>query len=430
MWAHPAPLVTTAAALRSGQTDLIDAINESVDRIEIADPFVQALLPEAERRKRLLAEARALQERFPEPAQRPPLYGVLLGVKDVLRADSFPTRAGSRLPPDLFIGPEAACVSKLKGAGALILGKTVSAEFAYFEPGATRNPHNLEHTPGGSSSGSAAAVAAGFCPLALGTQTSGSVLRPAAFCGIIGFKPGYGRISTSGLIPCAVSLDHIGYFAQDVAGIALVAPLLIERWQTIEPPVRPVLGVPDGPYLAQASEEGLAAFETQIARLKDAGYTVRHIEVLENIEYINVRQIQIVLSEMAQVHSAWFAQYGMLYAPRTAQAIHAGQHIQEEELVAARTGQMTLRMTLRATMKQHGIDLWVCPAAPGGAPKGLTTTGNPNMNIPWTHAGLPALSLPAGQAANGLPLGLQFVGATMADEYLISWAKELAEALV
>src|SRR5205085_3218841 len=127
-----------------------------------------------------------------------------------------PTRTGSQLPEELFVGPEATCVGLLREAGVIILAKTISTEFAYFEPGPTRNPHNLEHTPGGSSSGSAAAVAAGFCPLALGTQTIGSTIRPAAFCGIVGFKPTYGRISTDGLIKCAESLDTVGFFTQDV----------------------------------------------------------------------------------------------------------------------------------------------------------------------------------------------------------------------
>src|SRR5262249_36236072 len=154
--------------------------------------------------------------------------------------------------------PEAACVRKLREAGALVLGLTVATEFAYFEPGPTRNPHNLAHTPGGSSSGSAAAGAAGYCQLALGTQTSGSVLRPAAYCGLVGFKPSYGRIGTSGLIFCAPTLDTVGYLTQDLASAQLLAPLLCENWQAERAPVAmPVLGVPDGPYLAQASQEAL-----------------------------------------------------------------------------------------------------------------------------------------------------------------------------
>ena len=226
MLTAPAPLAKTASALRNGQLDLLHYINETCDRIEAIEPTIQAFLPEPHRRARLLAEAEVLQSRFPDPGDRPPLYGVLVGVKDVFVVDGFPTQAGSQLPAELFVGQEATCVSLLRRAGALIAGKTISTEFAYFEPGPTRNPHNPDHTPGGSSSGSAAAVAAGFCPLALGTQTIGSTIRPAAFCGIIGFKPTYGRIPTPGLILCSVSLDTVGFFTQDISGTVLVASLI------------------------------------------------------------------------------------------------------------------------------------------------------------------------------------------------------------
>src|SRR5439155_19212153 len=166
--------------------------------------------------------------------------------KDIMRVDGLPTTGGSRLPPEALAGPESACVTGLRQAGALILGKTVSTEFAYFGPGPTRNPHNPAHTPGGSSSGSAAGVAAGLCPLALGTQTVGSIIRPAAFCGVVGFKPSHNRISTAGVIPLSVSVDHIGIFAANVAGIALTASVLAQDWRAERSARQPVLGVPEG----------------------------------------------------------------------------------------------------------------------------------------------------------------------------------------
>lgn len=433
MWTRPAPLAATAAALCSNQLDLAASINEACDRIDAAEASVQALLPEPQRRARLLAEAQALRAQWPDPAARPPLYGILLGVKDMFRVAGFSTRAGSQLPSELFAGPEAACVSRLRAAGALVLGKTVSAEFAYFEPGPTRNPHNLDHTPGGSSSGSAAAVASGFCPLALGTQTIGSVLRPAAFCGLVGFKPTFGRISTAGLIPCAASFDHVGFFTQDMPGTKLVASLLCEGWQpdqTQAPATLPVLGVPEGPYLAQASPEALTLFEEQLALLAAAGYRVRRVPALADIETINRRHLQLVFAEMAQVHAEWFARYETLYRPRTAAAIRNGQSVTSAEQNAARAGRAQLRTDLLALMAQHGIDLWVCPAAPGPAPEGIAATGSPLMNLPWTYAGLPAMTFPAGYAANGLPLGLQCVGALLADEYLLACALLMAQVYV
>lgn len=428
----PNPLAETAAALRNDQLNLLAYINEICERIDAVEPLIQALLPEPQRRSRLIADAIALQERFPDPAGRPPLYGILTGIKDMFFVDGFPTQAGSRLPPELFAGPEADCVHALREAGALILGKAVSTEFAFFEPGPTRNPYNLEHTPGGSSSGSAAAVAAGYCPLALGTQTIGSTIRPAAFCGIVGFKPSYGRIPTMGLIKCAESVDTVGVFTQDVAGIAAVSPLLCRGWQAItdtESSPAPILGVPDGPYLAQASTEGLAAFEKQLALLTTAGYRVRSVRAMQDIEAVNARHMRMVSAEMSQVHANWFARYAPLYRPRTAEAIREGQRVSAEELTEYRVGRMLLRQELEQLMKQNGIDLWVCPSAPGPAPEGINTTGNSMMNLPWTHAGLPAISLPAGRAEHGLPLGLQCIGTYMMDEHVVFWAERLAEVL-
>lgn len=425
---QPAPLALTADALRSGKLDLLAYINELCDRIDATDPQIQALLPETDRRARLLREAGALQAMYSDPDSRPPLYSIPIGVKDIFYVDGFPTRGGSRLPEDVFVGEEAACVTMLRHAGALILGKTVSTEFAYFEPGPTRNPHHLDHTPGGSSSGSAAAVAAGFCPLALGTQTIGSTIRPAAFCGVVGFKPGYERILTTGVIPCSPSLDTIGLFASDVESMMLAAALVCRDWQRVERAVSqlPILGIPDGPYLAQASSEGLAAFEQHIAKLEQAGYKVKRVPALTNIETINHRHMRLMFGEMAQVHTVWFAQYEHLYRPRTVAAIREGQQVGADELAEARAGRLHLRHELESLMAEHSIDLWLSPAAPGSAPQGIQSTGSAIMNLPWTHSGLPAITFPAGTAPNGLPLGLQAASAFSRDEQLLAWAKEMS----
>jgi Asp-tRNA(Asn)/Glu-tRNA(Gln) amidotransferase A subunit family amidase len=371
--------------------------------------------------------------RHESPEDRPPLYGLLVGVKDIFRADGFPTYAGSQLPPELFDGPETACVTRVKQVGGLILGKTVTTEFAYFQPGPTRNPHNLKHTPGGSSSGSAAAVAAGYCGLAFGTQTIGSVIRPAAFCGVVGFKPSFDRIPTDGLLYLSPSMDHIGLFTQDVAGMRLAASQICQDWreeQALAPDSRqPVLGVPDGPYLTQASPEGLAAFEAQILHLQAAGVTVRRIPALANIEAVNQRHRRIVAAEAARVHHAWFAQYADRYSQAMTTLIKTGQQISDDQLAADLEESQEFRREIQAQMDREGIDLWVCPSATGPAPQGIESTGDPIMNLPWTHAGVPVIGLPAGRAQNGLPLGLQFVGRFLHDEQLLAWAETLAEHL-
>ncbi|MEI2692103.1 MAG: amidase [Anaerolineae bacterium] len=424
---NPAPLAESVVQLRSGQLDLHTAIDAACDRMDQVDPLVQALLPEPDRRGRLHRAAQELLAAYPEPASRPPLFGVLLAVKDIFRVDGFPTAAGSALPPEAFVGPEAASVARLRQAGALVLGKAVTTEFAYFEPGPTRNPHALDHTPGGSSSGSAAAVAAGLAPLALGTQTIGSIIRPAAFCGVIGFKPSLGRIDSQGLIFFSPTLDQVGLFTQDLAGMALAAAVLCSDWQEQPAPHRPpVLGVPIGSYLEQAESAALRAFWQQLAKLAAAGAEVRQTPALANVAALNALHRRLVFAEFAQQHAALYPPYANLYRPRTVEIIQMGNQVSPEELAAARANIGMLRSQLQETMDTAGIDLWVCPAACGAAPAGLQATGDPAMNLPWTHAGLPALTLPAGRAENGLPLGLQLVGRFGQDEALISWALRIA----
>jgi Asp-tRNA(Asn)/Glu-tRNA(Gln) amidotransferase A subunit family amidase len=199
LYTREASLRQLAEQLRSGELDIITYINEANDWIEETEPIIQALIFEENRQQRLIREAEALLWKYPNPDDRPPLFGVLIGVKDLFNVDGFQTQAGSMLPPAEFEGAEASIITDLKNQGALILGKTVSTEFAYFQPGPTGNPLNPNHTPGGSSSGSAAAVAAGYCPLAFGTQTIASIIRPASYCGIAGFKPSFGRVSTQGV---------------------------------------------------------------------------------------------------------------------------------------------------------------------------------------------------------------------------------------
>lgn len=429
MFIAPMPLAETVAALRSGEMSLAGYITGACDRADAVEGEIGALVPEVGRRERLLRETATLEAAYPEPATRPPLYGALVGVKDIIRVEGFTTGAGTQLPPDLFAGPEAAVVRLLKAAGALVLGKTVTTEFAGAAPNGTRNPHNRAHTPGGSSSGSAAAVAAGVCALALGTQTVGSVIRPAAFCGIVGFKPSYDRIPTEGIVYYSQSVDTIGLFTQDVAGIALAASVLCENWHPAQPDHLPTLGVPEGPYLAALSDEGRAALESQLARLEAAGYTVRRVSAFADFAAITARHTRMASAEAASVHTDWFPAHEPLYRPQTAAVIRTGRAVSADDLAAARASRGQLRDTLHALMAARSIDLWACPPATGPAPEGIDYTGDPTMNLPWSHAGLPALALPARFAANGLPLGLQLVAPFHHDEALLAWADNIAATL-
>ncbi|MEV0370476.1 amidase [Streptomyces sp. NPDC050636] len=428
-------LVREAAALRAGSDDPVDAVNRSCDRIDAIDPRVWAFVPEPGRRARLLDAASELSaSSLRSPAERPALYGVLVGIKDIVHVDGLPTRAGSALPPEVLGGAQATVVNRLRAAGALVAGKTVTAEFAVTAPGPTRNPHNLAHTPGGSSSGSAAAVAAGMVPLAIGTQTVGSMIRPAAYCGVVGFKPSHGRIPADGVIPNAASFDTVGCYATDVAGVTLAASALCDGWRDgaagqAPGARRPVLGVPVGPYLERAGDEAVRAFKEQWALLREGGYMVHEVPVMADFEQIVEQLFTMNRYEVARAHSTWFARFGDRYREETTAAIRQGHTIGDADYEAARIRRAAFRERLAADAAVAGIDLWIAPSATGPAPAGLTSTGKSIMCLPWSNAGLPSVSLPAGRAADGLPLGLQLVGGFGADEELLHGATGVESVL-
>jgi Asp-tRNA(Asn)/Glu-tRNA(Gln) amidotransferase A subunit family amidase len=366
---------------------------------------------------------------FPDPSTRPPLFAVPVGVKDIFHCDGFTTRCGSRLPPELFQGPEADSVSRLKSAGAVVMGKTATTEFAYFAPAATRNPVNPAHTPGGSSSGSAAGVAAGFFDVALGTQTVGSVIRPASYCGVTGFKPSLGRISTAGVVPFSVTVDHVGVFCTKASELPAIMVALDPSWQPVPETDKLRLGIPVGPYLRQTEDQALTTFEAQKDRLAQAGIEIVEVPVLEDIEAINARHTKLISAEIARVHAPWFENHQDLYRTKTREIILTGQAVAESEINGLKASCLALRRVLSEAMHRARIDAFACPSTTSEAPVGLDTTGSPLMNLPWTHAGLPVVSLPAGAGPGGLPLGLQLVGGFGMDEGLIGAALMLAPLL-
>ena len=422
-------LVSLTTRLREGSLALLDYLEQLEAAFETWEPEIQAFVAEEGRFARLRQEAQHLLDQYPEPVMRPPLFGVPLAVKDIFHAKGFETFAGSALPAGELRGREAAVVTALKQAGTLVLGKSVTTEFAYFAPGPTRNPHNLAHTPGGSSSGSAAAVAAGFCPLALGTQTIGSINRPAAFCGVVGYKPSYDRIARDGVIPLAPSLDHVGFFTAHVPGAGLVAGLLASQWQVDIIARKPVLGIPQGPYMERASAAGLLHFRDTCQRLGEAGYTIKMVPALPDFPEIEVRLNQLLAAEAYDTHARWLAAHEDRYHEKTRALLDKGKTVPAQAVGGARRGQEVLRLQLLQLMDEHGLDLWITPAAPGPAPVGLESTGDPIMNLPWTYSGLPTLSVPAGRDDEGLPLGIQLVGRWYGDEVLLQWAEHVERVL-
>ncbi len=427
---QPLPLAPLAAELRDADRAAlrarVDALLARADDVELA---VRSLLPEDGRRERLHAEIDAIYQRWPEASTRPPLFGVPVGVKDIIAVGGLPTRAGSALPAEAFEMPEAAVVHRLREAGAVVFGKTVTAEFASMSPGGTANPHNTAHTPGGSSSGSTAGVAAGIFPLALGSQTGGSVVRPAAFCGIVGLKPSFGRIPIEGVLPHAISVDTLGLFTQDLAGIALAAPVIVDGWREV--PARRsgvTLAVPDGPYLDLATPEGLDAFEATVAHLAQSGVTVVRAPFLDDLAEVLRRHSLLMAAEFAREHASRFARWGPLFSGSAAATVDRGARTSDDDLARALTGREVLRAQVAAYLDDLGADALATPSALGPAPAGLGYTGDPSMNAPWTHAGVPTITLPAGDVG-GLPVGLQLIGRFGADEELVGLASALEPSI-
>ncbi len=400
------------------------------------DEAVLSFVPEKDaesRRSRLRSACESLLAKFPDRNSRPELFAVPIGVKDIINVDGLDTRAGSALPQEAFAGSQASVVSLLVAAGAIILGKTVTAEFACMEPNATRNPRNLSHTPGGSSSGSAAAVAAGFCPIALGTQTVGSIIRPAAFCGVFGFKASFGRIPTDGILYYSRSTDHVGLLANSIEALKVASSCLVEDWNNVATKGEsPKLGIPIGAYLAQVDPLARESFETSIAELENMGITTVRIPMLEDIDLIARNHRDMTSCEFSREHDSLYQIYGALYRPISSSLVRQGRNLGSDVIERGQGSQKALRDRIEALMDEFEVDAIVCPSAVGIAPKSQRATGDPAMNLPWTHAGLPVVNLPAASLpveGGDLPLGLQLVGRFGEDERLLDLLESVSGLL-
>ena len=364
-----------------------------------------------------LAEARARDQ----SAARGPLHGVPIGVKDIMDTADMPTAYGSRVYRGFRPGGDAACVALARAAGAVILGKTVTTEFAALSPGKTRNPHNPAHTPGGSSSGSAAGVADLMMPLAFGTQTAGSIIRPASFCGVVGMKPSFGLIATSGTKPLAPSLDTIGGFARDVADIACFIAALTGRPELVPsaPAARPRIGLYRTAPWDEARPETTAALEAARERLARAGAAMGERAALPAFERLVPAQTAIMSHEAGR-NLAWERlNRASEIMPRTATLLAQGMDVTPAAYDEARRSAAAARAELGAFFGE--FEAMLVPAAPGEAPP-IATTGDPVFNRPWTLLHLPCITLPSHRGPNGLPVGVQLVGRAGDDARLLAVA--------
>ena len=424
-----------AAEMARGAMSVEDYIRACIDRISAVEGKVHAFIhidPDY-----AIAQARALDERRRNGLPIGPLHGVAVAIKDIFDTADYPTECGSPLLKGRRPVRDCTAVARLRAAGAVIIGKSVTTEFAYFHPGATRNPHDLERTPGGSSSGSAAAVAAGMVPLAIGSQTNGSVIRPASFCGVYGVKPTHGTISRHGALILSLALDHVGVFARTLDDCALILDVLA-GYDAEDPDSRPSASPafratvakkpPSPPRLAfvrtsvwdKADAEARAAFESLAKRLGDA---VNPVDLPETFAAAWSDQRVIMYTDMAHNFGALVERGGDASSKQLRDLVAEGSRNSALRYLAARDGALRYRAGLADILNDY--DAILTPAAPGVAPKG-TATGNPAFNTLWTLAGLPAVTLPLLTGEGGMPIGVQLVGAIGDDARLLRTANWLA----
>ena len=393
-----------ANQIRACQLSPVETVQTLLDRIARLDPLVHAWTTIDS--ERALNQARRSEEEIREGKYRSPLHGVPIGVKDIFQTQGMRTTMGSSIFEDYIPDHDATVVTRLKEAGAVVLGKTVTTEFATFDPGPTRNPWNLEHTPGGSSSGSAAAVASGMCPGATGTQTAGSIGRPAAYCGISALMPTASRISRDGVFPASWSLDHVGAFGRRVDDVRIMIEVMCGeplKVPTVPPTFR--VGVVRQFFEEKTEPAAWGHHETLIARLGDAEVPVRELSLPRSFPGALATLRTIMRTELAAAHEELHRQHADKYGPNIRGLIESGLLVSSAEYLRA----CRLRTIYQSEMARlfADCDVILSPGARGAAPHGIETTGDPILSAPWTLADFPTLSLPVALDKSGLPIGVQ-----------------------
>jgi len=405
-----------------------------LQRIDSLEPRIKAWVTID--REEVLREARRHHDEVKRGKVRGPLHGIPIGVKDIFYTAGMKTTGGSKIFENFIPSHNSTAVDLLKKAGAIVLGKTATTEFAYADPAPTCNPWNLEHTPGGSSSGSAAAVATGMCPAALGSQTGGSILRPAAYCGVVGLKPTYGRISRYGVFPLSWTLDHVGFLTRSVADAAILLNVLAgydpKDPTTSKEPVPdyprfsrslrrgPRIGVIREFFAEKAEEQVWAHTEKILAKLKKAGAQVAEVKMPSSFSVVQEAHRIIMRAEGAAFHERLYQKHSDQYPPKLRELVEIGLLIPSVDYLRAQKIKRQFRREMEQVTSQ--FDCLLTPTTSSPAPPGLASTGDPWFQVPWSLSGLPTITLPSGLSQEGLPLGLQLVAGPFWEKKLLATA--------
>lgn len=428
---HELGVVDAARAIRRKEVSPVDLVEALLARIDAVDARVKAwaLVDRAGAR----AAAHQAADEVSRGVFRGPLHGVPFGAKDIFYSAGLPTEAGSTVMAGFVPSYDATSVARLKAAGAILLGKLHTTEFATYDPAPTRNPWNLACTPGGSSSGSAAAVAARMIPLSLGTQTIGSNVRPASYCGLVGLKPTFGRISTRGVLALSYTQDHVGLMARSVEDIALA--LNVTAGHDPGDPSSSRAAVPDylgasarrraprvgllREFFERATGEVAGITAQAVNRLSRAGAVVEEAKLPPSFRAVHASAYLITRSDTASIHAERFAEKAELYRPAIRGAIEMGMLIPGDLYVRALRIRRQFRREMAPLLDRY--DILVTPTTPAPAPEGMAT-GDPQFQVPWSLSGLPSITVPCGLSASGLPLGLQLVSGAFAEAPLLAAA--------
>lgn len=412
---HELTATEAAAAIAQGTLSSEALVSACLERIRAREDSVGAW--EYFDPEQALAQAGA-RDRGPVQG---PLHGVPIGIKDLIDTADMPTTYGSPIYTNYRPKADAACVALLRAAGAVILGKTVTTEFAMFTPGKTANPHNLQHTPGGSSSGSAAAVADAMVPLALGSQTAGSIIRPAAFCGVVGYKPTHGQFALAGIKALSQTLDTLGGMARSVADMALLRAAFVggptQLAALARPPRIGLCHTPQASYATNATREALESAGRQLAA---AGAAVRELELPAEFTPLATAQETIQVFEGARCCAYELTTHRQQLSQKLLDLLAPAERIAYAEYADAIALAETCRRKLETVFTTY--DVLLVPSAQGEAPAGLDATGNPIFNRMWTLLHTPAVNLPRYTGPNGLPVGVQVIGPIGMDDQLLAMA--------
>ncbi len=426
-----------AAEIARSTISIEEYLRACLDHIEASDSEIKAFAHLD--REHVLTQARMLDERRAERHSQGPLYGVPVAVKDIIDTADYPTEWGSPIGAGRRSRHDATVVARLRAAGAVIIGKTVTTEFAYYHPGPTRNPHDGARTPGGSSSGSAAAVAANMVPLALGSQTNGSTIRPAAFCGVFAVKPSHGLISRAGVLALSHKLDHIGAFARSLPDLALILEVIaghdpgdpdtepfaapdFRAVQRESPPLPPRFAFVRTPAWDKADTETHAAFEELTGAL---GSAVEPVDLPDS--WAEAWEVHRTIMAVDMAHNLTPLVARGTPSKKLHELLAHGRKVSAVQYLGALDQAKHYAAGLADIFNTY--DAIITPAAPGVAPKGLGSTGDPAFCTLWTLTGLPALSLPLLAGESGLPIGVQLVGPRGRDARLLRTATALIETV-